>query len=201
MSHEQVAAAYDQLAERWLDGRFPGDNGIAFYKRALSFLKERGGAALSVGCGCNTRFNGLLRQHGLKPEGVDISERMVVLARAADPAIPVHHADICDWTVPKQYSFIAAWDSIWHVSLQKQRALMLKLMSALRPGGVLLFTAGGLDGPNEHCDSTMGPSLNYASLGIPDLLGVIHEADCVCKHLEFDQLPENHLVVIAQRKI
>jgi hypothetical protein len=76
---------------------------------------------------------------------------------------------------------------------------MLKLMSALLPGGVLLFTAGGLDAPAEHHDSAMGPRLYYASLGIPDLLGTIHDGGCVCKHLEFDQLPETHIVVIAQR--
>ena len=36
-------------------------------------------------------------------------------------------------------------------------------------------------------------------LGIPGLLKVIAEAGCVCRHLEFDQYPQKHLVVIVQR--
>jgi hypothetical protein len=124
---------------------------------------------------------------------------MVELARAADPTIPIYHADICEWSVPKKYAFVSAWDSIWHVSLRSQRALLLKLMAALEPGGVVLLTTGGLEGPGEHEDSQMGPRLYYASLGIPALLEVINEGNCVCRHLEFDQLPEKHLVVIAQR--
>lgn len=199
MDSEALGAAYDQLAERWLDDRFPADNGISQHTRALSFLAQRTGPALNVGCGCNTRINRLLRKHGLRPEGVDVSTRMIEFARAADPETPAHLADICKWRLPGSYIFISAWDSIWHVPLAKQRALLLKLMGALQPGGVLLFTAGGLDNPSEHMDSHMGPSLYYASLGIAELLRVIHEGDSVCRHLEFDQLPEKHLVIIVQR--
>jgi predicted TPR repeat methyltransferase len=199
MSHLQIAEAYDALAEQWLDQSFPQENGVAHYRRALAFIEPHGGAALSVGCGCSARFNDLLRARGLALEGVDISERMVALARAADPAATIHHADICAWEPPRAYRFIAAWDSIWHVSLERQRPLMRKLMGALCDGGVLLFTAGGLDGPEEHWDSHMGPSLYYATLGIPGLLSVLSEGGCICRHLEFDQYPEKHLVVIAQR--
>jgi len=85
------------------------------------------------------------------------------------------------------------------VALKDQRPLMLKLMHALDAGGVFLFTAGGLDVEDEHVDAYMGPELNYSTLGIPGLLKVIAEAGCVCRHLEFDQYPQKHLVVIVQR--
>jgi hypothetical protein len=76
---------------------------------------------------------------------------------------------------------------------------MLKLMHALEAGGVFIFTAGGLDAADSHVDSTMGPEVYYSTLGIPGLLEVIAEAGCICRHLEFDQLPHKHLYVIAQR--
>ncbi len=199
MDSEAIGAAYDQLAERWFDDRFPAENGLSQHTRALSFLPQGAGAALNVGCGCNTRINKLLREHGLSPEGVDVSPRMIEHARLADPATPAHQADICEWALPRSYRFISAWDSIWHVSLTKQRELLLKLTGALESDGVLLFTAGGLDNPSEHTDSHMGPCLYYASLGIPELMRVIYEGGCVCRHPEFDQLPEKHLVIIVQR--
>jgi hypothetical protein len=85
------------------------------------------------------------------------------------------------------------------VPLQSQKAVMLKLMAALEPGGVFLFTAGGLDAPDEHWDATMGPSVYYATLGIPGLLATVAEGGCLCRHLEFDQYPQSHLYVIVQR--
>jgi hypothetical protein len=142
----------------------------------------------------------LLRTHGLRLEGVDVSEKMVALAKTADPSVVLHHADVCDWKPPRTYRFISAWDSIWHVNLQSQRPLMLKLMEALEVGGVILVTAGGLDAPSEHFDSTMGPEVYYSTLGIPGLLEVLKDGHCVCRHLEFDQWPQKHLVVIAQNE-
>lgn len=201
MPHPSTAAAYDLLAERWLDGAFDAANGLRQHERALAFMAQEAGAwALNVGCGCNTRFNPLLRSHGLRIEGVDVSARMVELARAADPAVVLHHADIRAWAPARSYRFISAWDSIWHVPLADQRALLLGLMQALEPGGVFLFTAGGLDQAAEHVDAAMGPAVYYGTLGIPGLLAVIGEGGCVCRHLEFDQHPEKHLVLVAQRR-
>jgi SAM-dependent methyltransferase len=200
MPHPSTAAAYDQLAERWLDGTFDAANGLRQHERALAFLEpDAGGWVLNAGCGCNTRFNPLLRRHGLRIEGVDLSARMLALARAADPAVVLHQADIRDWPLPRSYRFVTAWDSIWHVRLEDQRALMLKLMRALEPGGIFLFTAGGLDEAGEHVDAAMGPEVYYGTLGIPGLLAVVEEAGCNLRHLEFDQQPEKHLVVMAQR--
>lgn len=200
MTDPTNAAAYDLLAERWLDDRFSKDDGLPQHQRALAFLEAgMGGWALQVGCGCNTRFNALLRSHGLQLEGIDASERMVALARAADPSAVVHHADACTWEPTRRYRFISAWDSIWHVPLDSQRALMLKLMLSLEVGGVFLFTAGGLDVPDEHRNSHMGPSVYHATLGIPGLLDVVKEGGCICRHFEFDQHPQKHLYVIVQR--
>jgi len=200
MDHAGIASAYDAVADRWLDGRFNAENGIRLHAQALRFLDGASdGWALNVGCGCNTRFNGLMRGCGLRIEGIDISERMLELAREADPTVLYHHGDVCAWQPERRYRFISAWDSIWHVRLEAQRALMLKLLQALEPGGVFIFTAGGLDAADAHIDASMGPTVYYATLGIPGLLDVIAEAGCVCRHLEFDQQPEKHLCVIAQR--
>ncbi len=200
MSLTTTALAYDEIAERWRDQDFDPHNGLVQHERSLRFLGAEGeGWALNVGCGCNTRFNSLMRAHGLAIEGIDVSGRMIELARAADPTLSLHHADVCTWPLPRTYRFITAWDSIWHVALKDQRPLMLKLMHALDAGGVFLFTAGGLDAEDEHVDAYMGPELTYSTLGIPGLLKVIAEAGCVCRHLEFDQYPQKHLVVIVQR--
>jgi SAM-dependent methyltransferase len=202
MDHSSIGAAYDLLAERWLDEQFSRTSGVPQHQGALAFLPDGvDGWALNVGCGCNTRFNPLMRARHLQIEGIDISERMVALAKAADPTATVHHADAVTWQPERTYRFISAWDSIWHVPLAEQGALLRKLMRALEPGGVFIFSAGGLDSPAEHVDSAMGPSVYYGSLGIPGLLQVIGEAGCICRRLEFDQYPEKHLCIIVQQAV
>jgi predicted TPR repeat methyltransferase len=200
MDHTAIAAAYDDIADRWLNDRFNQSNGILQHERALGFLEPgAGGWALNVGCGCNTRFNALIRDHGIDIEGIDISERMIALAREADPTVLLHHTDVCEWQPQRQYRFISAWDSIWHVRLEQQRPLMLKLMQALEAGGAFIFSAGGLDAESEHVDTAMGPEIYYSTLGIPGLIKVLADAGCICRHLEFDQYPEKHLCIVAQR--
>jgi hypothetical protein len=58
---------------------------------------------------------------------------------------------------------------------------------------------GGLNGTEEKQDSSMGPPIYYSVLGIPKTLQTISEAGCVCRHLEYDQMPEKHVFIIAQK--
>jgi hypothetical protein len=47
----------------------------------------------------------------------------------------------------------------------------------------------------------MGPQMYYSALGIPNVLEILSEAGCICRHLEYDQYPEQHLYVIAQKSL
>ncbi|MEM0915321.1 MAG: class I SAM-dependent methyltransferase [Planctomycetota bacterium] len=197
MTPEEIGQSYDRITARWEDPEHPL-TGIPQHERALRFLdtKEH---ALDVGCGCNGRLIDLMESAGLAVEGVDISERMIDLARRRNPSATFHHADIGQWPLPRRYDLISGWDSIWHVALADQEPLLRKLCAGLKPRGVLIFTMGGLDRPSEDRNSHMGVPVSYASLGIPRTLAVLAECGCVCRHLEYDQYPEAHVYVIAQR--
>jgi hypothetical protein len=39
----------------------------------------------------------------------------------------------------------------------------------------------------------------HATLGIPELLRVVAENRCICRHLEYNQHPEKHLYLIAEK--
>lgn len=199
MNPNRIKKAYNQLAERWNSDSFNRENGILQHERAIAFLKKSG-RALDVGCGSSGRFIDLLTGHGFDVEGLDISERMIELARKRHPNITFHHADICQWELPAHYDFITAWDSIWHVPLAAQEPVLKKLLHGLNPGGVCIFTTGGLDAPEEKTDSTMGPEVYYSVLGIPNMLKLINDSGCICRHLEYDQYPELHLYIIAQKQ-
>jgi len=198
MEPQQVAASYDRLAARWSGPQFDRRNGIAQHERVIQFTVRRG-TALDVGCGSSGRIIDLLIERGFEPEGVDLSSEMLRLARSRHPHVRFHLADICTWELSKHYEFISAWDSIWHVPLSSQRAVLQKLCTALSPGGVFIFTTGGVQSPDERRDRSMGEPMYHAAIGIPEVLQTILQSGCTCCHLEYDQYPESHVYVIAQR--
>jgi SAM-dependent methyltransferase len=198
MIPREVATSYDLIADRWNDESFPRSNGIHQHERAIAFLKQKR-HALDIGCGSSGRIIDLLLEQGFAAEGLDISDRMVQLSRQRHPALTFHHADICEWEPPKKYDLISAWDSIWHVPLAMQEMVMRKIMHALAPGGIFIFTTGGLDAPSEKVDAAMGPRMYHSVLGIPRTLELLSECGCVSRHLEYDQYPQSHVFIIAQR--
>ena len=198
MTPSEIASSYDRLARQWAADTFNRLNGLPQHQRALRFLSRRG-RALDVGCGSSGRFIDLLLAEGFTPEGLDLSAEMLRLARLRHPQVRFHHADICRWEPPCSYDFITAWDSIWHVPLDHQERVLKKLCAALAPGGVLIWTTGGLDAPGEKRDAAMGPPLYYSVLGLLGTLQTVADAGCICRHLEYDQLPEQHVFLIAQK--
>lgn len=198
MEPSKTGFIYDSIVERWSDQNFNMQNGIAAHQRALQFTSNSG-RGLDVGCGRTGRFIELMLAHGLTPEGIDISKKMLEHAQKKHPFVTFYHKDICEWTPPHQYQFITAWDSIWHVPLNKQASLIKKLVRALSAQGVLIFSFGGVDEAGDHTDDFMGPEVYYSSLGVNGILSLLLELNCVCKHLEFDQYPQVHTYIIVQK--
>lgn len=197
MSPKETGRSYDAIAHRWQSPQLQS-NGIPQLERALQFVKARQ-LALDVGCGSSGRFIELLLKHGFVVEGLDVSEKMLELAREIHPKVVFHHADIGTWDLPRRYDFIVAWDSLWHLPLDAQEPVLRKLCQGLAPEGVLVFTFGGIDEPNAHSNAAMGPELSYSTLGIPKTLELLTSCGCLCRHLEYDQYPEAHVYVIVQK--
>lgn len=198
MEPEEIGRSYDEIAEVWLEAHLQ-TNGIAQLERAIQFAENRG-AALDIGCGCSGRFIDCLATHGFQAEGIDVSERMVTLARERNPGTTFYHADVSQWQFPRKYDFVSAWDSTWHLPMDQQEPVLRKICEHLTPGGVFIFTTGGLDEATEKRDSNMGPPVYYSVLGIPRVLELLTQCGCVCRHLEYDQYPEKHVYVIAQKR-
>jgi SAM-dependent methyltransferase len=194
----EIAKSYDELADQWNSDAFPRQYGIKQHERAIGFAKEKN-HAIDIGCGSSGRIIELLTSRGFIVEGLDVSGRMIELAKQRHPDVTFHHADISAWQFPRKYDFISAWDSLWHLPLVDHERVLRNILQALNPGGVCIFTAGGLDAPSEKIDSAMGPRMYYSALGVPKTLELLSEVGCICRHLEYDQYPELHVYIIAQR--
>ena len=202
MDQQETARSYDALADHWNSADFHRENGIAQHEIALRF-SSKSGVAVDIGCGSSGRIIDFLQDSGFSVEGLDISQAMLEHAQTRHPDIDFHLADIVEWNFPKKYDFISAWDSVWHVPLEHQEEVLRKLCDGLSSNGVLIYTSGGIDAPEEVSNPFLGQPLYHAALGIPKLLEIISEMDCVCRHLEYDQPHKDnagkHLYLIIQK--
>jgi SAM-dependent methyltransferase len=198
MDSEAIGRQYDKIAGHWQEPQLQA-NGLEQFGKAIRFTKNRG-PALDIGCGSSGRFIELLSQHGFAPEGLDVSQQMIALARKRHPHVHFYETDICKWSFPKKYDFVSAWDSTWHLPLNQQEAVLQKICDGLADNGVFIFTTAALDVPDEKSDSFMGVELSYSALGIPTTLELLARFGCACRHLEYDQYPQEHLYIVAQKQ-
>ncbi len=197
MEPAQTAANYDQLAGWWQSQHQASTYGIAALERAIHFTGARN-VALDVGCGSSGRFVNVFIKHSFQAEGVDISAEMINFAQRLHPDVTFYTADISQWQPPKAYSLITAWDSTFHLPLTMQAPVLKKLCAALEPNGVLLFTCGGGHSNDTVTGSFQGQAFAYSTLGVDAFLEILHAQGCTCRHVEYDQYPENHVTIIAQ---
>ncbi len=198
MDPKDQAKNYNKIAYYWNGSEFNRENGIAQHKRAFQFSKKSG-TAIDIGCGSSGRIIDQLIEHGFKTEGLDYSTEMLKYAKKRHPETVFHHANICEWEFIKKYDFISAWDSIWHVPLEHQESVLRKLCSGLAEGGVIIFTSGIVDQADERSHPCLGQELYHAALGVTALLNILNDCGCVCRHLENDDWPSEHLYIIAQK--
>lgn len=187
---------YDRIASWWDEQEGQSTAGIHFVRAAirLSANKEN---ALDVGCGSGGRIIAALSDAGFQVTGIDVSEAMVENARKRHPGSRFILGDICEWQPQEQYDAIIAWDSIFHVPYSEQRRVVEKLCDALADGGVILFTAGGVDG--EITGRMHGQDFYYSSLAEEEYLRVVKEKGCKCVLMQRDQYPEEHVVFIGAK--
>ncbi len=198
MQPADTALRYDQIAQWWQSQHQYSQYGLAQLERAIQLTTGRN-AALDVGCGSSGRFINTFLQYGFEAEGLDISAAMIQLAQQVHPDVKFYTADICQWTPPKSYSLIVAWDSTFHLPLAQQEPVTRKLCAALEPEGILLFTCGGTVAPGEISGSFENLDFDYSTLGVNGFLRLLDQQGCTCLHLEYDQYPERHVYVIARK--
>ena len=186
---------YDRIALWWHQQHHESEYGIQQVKRALRFCTT-GGNALDVGCGAGGRIVRLMQQHELAVTGIDVSAEMIKLAIEHHPDENFFVDDICSFESEERFDFIVAWDSIFHLPLDRQEPVITKLCGLLKPGGVVVYTLGDAEG--EHQDSWHGETFHYSSIGISGNLALLASLGVVCKHLELDQWPpHNHVYIIG----
>jgi len=198
MNPHELGRKYDAIAAWWHDRHSQSTYGLAAVDRALGFCTHLR-RALDVGCGAGGRLVRRMQENGLTVTGIDVSAEMIRLARQNHPESHFQVADIVSWQTEERFDLILAWDSIFHLPLAAQKPTVEKLCALLAEGGVLVYTFGNAVG--EHTDTWHDDTFYYSSIGIPGNLRVLKDQGMEILHLELDQYPQKHVVVIARRPL
>ena len=104
-----------------------------------SHLGDERARLLDVACGTG-RHLAFLRQW-FDVEGLDLSQEMLQVARAANPGILFHQADMADFALGQHFDVVTClFSSIGYLkTITQMRQALACMVSHLRPGGLLLI--------------------------------------------------------------
>lgn len=138
-----VSSGYDQIAETYTD--WTKDVQKEQRNKYIEVLVNElppSAEVLDLGCGAGVPTTVDLAKHFIVT-GVDISARMIALARSNVPSAKFIQADMTGLDfMPNSFDAVISFYAMIHVPRERQQRLLENIASWLRPGGILVATMG-----------------------------------------------------------
>jgi SAM-dependent methyltransferase len=157
-------ASYDAVAEDY-STRFGSELAAKPLDRAMIagfaelVLAAGGGPVADVGCGTG-RVTAFLDSLGLRASGIDLSPRMVAVARQSHPALRFEVGSMLGLDLPDgALGGLLAWYSVIHVPDQELPGVLAGFCRVLAPGGYVLLAFQAGDGP-LHLTRALGHEIS-----------------------------------------
>lgn len=158
------------------------------------------GSVLDLGCGSGEPIAHYLIEQGRRVTGVDASPELINLCRARFPDQDWIVADMRSLNLGRRFDGLVAWHSSFHLTPEAQTALFGVLAAHLEPGGVLMFTSGGLHG--ERIGAWRGEPLYHGSLSPAEYRAALAGAGfVVLDHVQDDAACGGATVWLARRSV
>jgi len=128
--------AYNRIAEDWYRDHHQDDWWIEGTDKFISLLKP-GANILDVGCGAGVKSNYLI-QKGLPVTGIDLSEKMIELAKKHVPNGIFYVQDLYQLAnLEKTFDGVFAQAVLLHIPKNRISEVMKLLAAKIKPGGYL----------------------------------------------------------------
>lgn len=169
------------------------------YLEAFIELMPTGATILDLGCGAGKPVDEFLVEHGCTVQGLDISERMIDLARQNVPQASYEIRDMSDLAAG-DYSVdgIVAFYSIFHTPRDQHQSLLDRFASFLPKGGAILITMGSGEWEGIE-DDFHGARMHWSHFGADRNVEMVEHAGFRVLLNEIDRSGnEAHQIIIAQ---
>lgn len=164
-SARHIIDLYQRHASAWDQARRGNTQGVESELRWLQRFRQLMGSGVQVldlGCGGAEPMASDLIEHGCELTGVDSSRTLVDLCRQRHGDQRWVHDDMRNLALNEDFDGILAWNSLFHLSPDDQRAMFAVFERHARPGCALMFTSGPAAG--EAIGQFQGEALYHASL-------------------------------------
>jgi cyclopropane fatty-acyl-phospholipid synthase-like methyltransferase len=196
---DSVGPGYDGIAEAWQRSR--ADDSFrerALVDRLVAPLPP-GARVLDLGCGSGEPIGRYLGSLGFDLTCVDLSPRLLALAKAAVPRGTFLQGDMRTIRLHPQFDAIVAWDSVFHLPRADHGPLFRRLRRWLHPRGRLLLSIGGSDEAG-FTSEMWGVPFFYSGHAPDQARALLTRAGFHIEHWEVDDpTSRGHVAIIAVR--
>lgn len=198
MTPAQIGAHYDTLAEGYAEWR--ARTGTLDHLRRLGNLLAPGSRILDLGCGAGVPVDRYLVDQGHSVQGIDLSRRMIALARVNVSGANYGLADMGNLeTDAYAVDAVVSFYAIFHVPRERHGTLFRTIRSFLPDGGSLLVTVGYTAW--EATEPFHGGMMYWSHYGAADNRRLIEKAGFRIEfegtEVDDDASGGKHLVILA----
>ena len=146
--------SYDRDAPRYWNefGLYPNETHLEYLQKFLERIPPHS-TVLSAGCGAG-RYDGILLEAGHSVVGIDQSAGMLARAREHFPEARYEKIGLQEMDFQNEFDGVICIDALEHICPEDWPGIMHGFREALKPGGVLYFTAdlegGRVEGAYER---------------------------------------------------
>lgn len=187
-----VARGYDEVAQRYLEwsGLRPSPVRLRYLGLACELIPP-GSSVLELGCGAGLPMTAALAD-GRDVLGVDLSATQVALARRNVPAATFEQGDMTELAFAAgRFDAVVAFYALTHVPRDEQPALLARIRSWLRPGGVFIATMGVEDDPGGIERDWLGVDMYFSHFSARKNRRIVQEAGLVIDRADVVEEPED----------
>lgn len=171
---EIVRKGYDEIALKFKEFRNIFDN-LQELEHLATLLPEKA-KVLDVGCGIGIPVARFFVDYGFSVTGIDISERMVELAKQNVPKVEFFQYDMNELVFPDNaFHCITAVYSLFHVPREKHFSILKSFHRMLKQEGILFFCVGHLGG--DDTDEFLGEEMFWSNYPPERTLSLVKEAE------------------------
>ena len=197
MANDLVKKGYEKVADDYAAKRNQFES--IKYLEIFSKLIEKGKTILDIGCGGGKPVDEFLVKHGFVVNGIDISERMIELARNNVPEAFYEVKDMSDLS-EEEYCVdgIVSFYAIFHTPREKHQEILNKFSSFMPKGGAILITMGSSEWEGTE-DDFHGAKMFWSHYGADKNKELVENAGFEIILNEITSSEEKHQVIIAKK--
>jgi len=185
LMQKRAEELYDRFSPRyWVTWGLVVEETHRIYLQKFLERVVQGGTILSAACGAG-RFDGLLLEAGHRVVGIDQSAKMLAVAQEHFPEVEYQKMALHEMNFQEAFDGIICMDAMEHICPEEYPGILQGFQKALKPSGVLYFTADREEEPDFDLQMYFEQG---KALGLPVVFGEVADEAAFERAMAMEQI-------------